>query len=67
VREKKLLPIALIENAFNNNNKKHKECAMNKISVMQYLNLNSNKENKPPTTNDKQAKLTRKLQAKQVN
>jgi hypothetical protein len=34
---------------------------------MQYLNLDSNKENKLLTKNNKRAKLTKKLQAKQVN
>jgi hypothetical protein len=34
---------------------------------MQYLNLDSNKKNRPLTKNNKQAKLTKKLRAKQVN
>jgi hypothetical protein len=67
VREEELLLITLTKSASNNNNKKYKECVMNKMGVMQYLNLDSNKENKPLIKNDKRAKLTKKLQAKQVN
>jgi hypothetical protein len=67
VQKKETLPMEPTKDASDDDNEEYQECAMDEMGVMQYLDPDSDKENKPPTKNDERAELTKKLRAKQVN
>jgi hypothetical protein len=66
-KEEEPLAVEPDEEASDEEDEDYQECALDEMGVMQYLSPDSDKENEPPTKNDKRAELTEKLRAKQVN